>query len=120
MADIQVIKNTTLCLSIVNINITMDNGDRYVISESDKIFFTVKDIKGNAVMQKRFPGDIDLINGSLVIKILPQDTDNLKCLEYRYDCKIMLKGNETDIYTLLSGGLEVLPTVTDLNDMVPA
>jgi hypothetical protein len=118
MADIQVIKNTTLCLTVVNIDILMDD-ENYMITDDDKIYFTVKDIKGNLILQKRFPGDIELIEGALLIKILPQDTDSLKCLEYRYDLKILLKGNENDIYTILSGGFEVMPTVTSLKDMAP-
>lgn len=118
MADIKIIKNTTLCLTVVNINISLDDGESYVITDEDKIYFTVKDIRDNLIFQKRYPGEIEYINDTLVIKILPRDTNNLNCMEYRYDLKIMLKGNEEDIYTILSGGFEVMPTVTNLNDMV--
>ena len=120
MTNIEIIKSTTLLLTVNEIRIMLDDGNYYEITDNDRIYFTVKKQTRSreTVIRKKYPGTIELIDGSLLIKILPDDTDTLDCVSYDYDCKIDLSGEGRDIYTLIAGKFTINSSVTLLKDMV--
>ena len=67
----------------ININ---KNGTAYTLQDGEKVYFTVK-LDNTAVIKKEF-GYADLIDGKIILKIEPSETDNLSLGTYAYDVEV--------------------------------
>ena len=67
----------------ININ---KNGTAYALQDGEKVYFTVK-LDNTAVIKKEF-GYADLIDGKIILKIEPSETDNLSLGTYAYDVEV--------------------------------
>lgn len=72
----------------------------YELSDGDEVFLTVKEsyTLESFVFQKRITYT-DLIDGDIIFKILPNDTNSLDFKEYIYDVEI--KTSVGDVYTII-------------------
>ena len=67
----------------ININ---KNGTAYTLQDGEKLYFTVK-LDNTAVIKKEF-GYADLVDGKVIVKILPEETNNLPYGSYSYDVEV--------------------------------
>lgn len=85
----------------LNIKITSEKCNQpYQILDGDEIFFTVKESYSLQpfLFQKKI-SSADLIDGNVIFKILPSDTDDLDFKEYIYDVEI--RTSVGDVYTVI-------------------
>ena len=84
----------------------------YVIMDGDKVFMTVKNsfnVK-DFVFQKVVSYE-DLIDGNIIFKIIPSDTNELEFGDYVYDVEI--KTSEGDVFTIIPpSAFKLEPEVT--------
>src|SRR5574343_1752224 len=64
----------------ININ---KNGTAYTLQDGEKVYFTVKS-NDTAVIKKSY-GYADLVDGKVIVKILPEETNALPYGSYSYD-----------------------------------
>lgn len=103
-----------------NINITpidTDEGAPIILYEGDKVLFTVKNAKGETVIQKTltYENYEDPEDKSLDCEIEPEDTIDLPTGEYQYDC-LFLSGSQA--VTFISSAFiieKALGVYTDLH-----
>lgn len=71
--------------------IDTETGDPYVLQEGDKVLFTVKNRRGETVIQKVLTNAdyIDAEDTSLNCDLEPADTADLLTGEYKYDCLLL-------------------------------
>lgn len=62
-------------------------GALYALKEGEKVYFTVTDDNGVAVIQKSYTAS-DLIDGKIVITIQPEETASLPYKAYTYDVEV--------------------------------
>ena len=67
----------------ININ---KNGTAYTLQDGEKLYFTVK-LDNTAVIKKEF-GYADLVDGKVIVKILPEETNALPYGSYSYDVEV--------------------------------
>ena len=67
----------------ININ---KNGTAYTLQDGEKVYFTVKS-NDTAVIKKSY-GYADLVDGKIVVKILPEETNALPYGSYSYDVEV--------------------------------
>lgn len=116
--DNNVIKINRGNSAVVNITpIDTDTGAPIILSEGDRVLFTVKDLNGESVFQKvltseNYSGEQD---DSLDCEIEPEDTIDLPTGEYQYDC-LFLSGSQA--VTFISSAFiieKALGVYTDLH-----
>lgn len=67
----------------------------------DKMYFTVKNKKGDVLIKKKLNDGISLIDGYYLITFLPEDTDGMVCEDGMvYDISIIIEGSK---HTVLKG-----------------
>lgn len=72
----------------------------YMLSDGEKVIFTVKNAKGVVVIQKVLKADNqDQETGEIAVIISPEDTINLAETEYKYDVLLVTKTG--DAYTFI-------------------
>lgn len=103
-------------------NITMIKGDTLSFGieidgldgqDLESAFFTCRRVptSGINVFQKALEDGIEKIDdGKYVVRVAPEDTENVTAGQYYYDCQIGLNG---DVYTILLGLLNILQDVTN-------
>lgn len=79
----------------IKIDVCYENGEKYVVKESDKLTFTVK---------KKTTDKNSLINKNAditgTVKIEPKDTEGFNFGVYKYD--VELKTEKGDVYTIIT------------------
>ena len=102
-------------------NITMIKGDTLSFGieiegldgqDLESAYFTCKEIltAEQTIFQKSLSNGITKVDdGKYVVRVAPEDTENVVAGEYWYDCEI---GINNDIYTILLGALTILQDVT--------
>jgi hypothetical protein len=115
MKKLKIIRGDTLNIVIAGIDIKLDDSSSYEITDEDKFTFSICMPRNNPILQKSFPEDMQLKDGNtLVFSFLPEQTQQLKCLNYDYDCKFDLKGKGDQVYTIAKGEIQVYETATKL------
>ena len=113
MDDIIMVRGDTLQLTICNIK--TQNGDDYVLSDTDVIYL---DVKANAadkvaVFSKSVTAAKYDEKGALPITILPEDTVNLAPRDYFFDVRLFM--DDDNIYTIVPmSKLKIVRNVTDI------
>lgn len=105
MNDIAFTKGTSLCVMVTDIEITLDTGELYELSENDVVEFHVRQVTRNKkqVLVKRTPTDISWVGQNLLFRLTPDDVKNLDCVAYAYDITLDLGGQQQDIFTVICG-----------------
>lgn len=102
----------------IKLEIKIKNRDDYVLTENDRVFFTLKKdlLKKEYIFQKELSAN-NYDDDSLYIYIEPKDTYNLDFGNYFYD--VQLNVDNKDVYTIIPTSIfEVLPEVTShLDDL---
>lgn len=76
----------------------------YILSEGEKVIFTVKNAKGVSIIQKVLKSDDqDQETGEIAVIISPEDTINLAETEYKYD--VLLVTESGDAYTFIESSM---------------
>ena len=98
MNDIVIKKGTTLCVLVTDIEITLDTGELYELSNQDIVEFQVRQVTRNKkqVLVKRTPTD-------LLFRITLDDIKDLDCVAYSYDITLDLGGEGRDVFTVICG-----------------
>ena len=113
MEEIYLVRGDTLQLSICNIK--TQNGEDYVLSDTDVIYL---DVKANAadkvaVFSKSVTAAKYDENGALPITILPEDTVNLTPRNYFFDVRLFM--DKDNIYTIVPmSTLKIVRNITDI------
>ena len=113
MSDIYLVRGYTLQLSICNIK--TQNGEDYVLSDTDVIYL---DVKANAadkvaVFSKSVTAAKYDEQGALPITILPEDTVNLAPRDYFFDVRLYM--DDDNIYTIVPmSKLKIVRNITDI------
>ena len=113
MEEIYLVRGDTLQLSICNIK--TQNGEDYVLSDTDVIYL---DVKANAadkvaVFSKSVTAAKYDEQGTLPITILPEDTVNLAPRDYFFDVRLFM--DEDNIYTIVPmSKLKIVRNITDI------
>ena len=113
MDDIIMVRGDTLQLSICNIK--TQNGEDYVLSDTDVIYL---DVKVNAADKVAvFSKSVTAVDydekGTLPITILPEDTVNLAPRDYFFDVRLYM--DDSNIYTIIPmSKLKIVRNVTDI------
>lgn len=105
MNDIEIMKGTNICVIVSDIEITLDTGDLYELSDSDIVEFNVRQVIRNKkqVLVKRTPTDIEWIGRDLFFRLAPGDIEKLDCVAYSYDITLDLGGLGRDVFTVVRG-----------------
>ena len=78
------------------INISV-NGTDYILQEGDTVYFTVK-YGETKVIHKAYTS-ADLVDGKLILKLEPTDTNSLSFTTYKYDVEIHFANG--DVHTII-------------------
>lgn len=105
MNDIVITKGMTLCVLVADIEITLDTGDLYELSDQDIVEFQVRQATRNKkqVLVKRTPTDISWVGQNLLFRLTVDDIKNLECVAYSYDITLDLGGTGKDVFTVVCG-----------------
>lgn len=105
MNDILITKGTSLCVLVTDIEIILDTGELYELSDSDVVEFHVREVTRNKkqVLVKRTPTDISWVGQDLLFRLTVDDVKNLECVAYSYDITLDLGGAGIDIFTVVCG-----------------
>lgn len=106
------VRGDTLQLSINNIK-TQD-GDDYILSNTDVIYVDVKKSAADktAIFSKTVTS-ADYIDGSLSLIILPNDTVDLPPGDYWFDVRLVIDDN--NVYTIIPASkLKIVRNITDI------
>lgn len=116
MTDIEIIKETSLCITITDLDITLDDGTKYLLGSEDKVYFTARKVTNNrtVVIEKDLANGIQIIGQNILLKLLPKDTAMLSPVVYDYDFKLDIKGKGEDVLSIVRGCLRVKSTVTSI------
>ena len=111
---ITIARGTTLELIITPID--MNTEQEYILSEGEKIIFTVKassNKSGKIYLQKILTVNDYDENGHLVLSLLPADTANLQEYNYCYDC--ILQTIQNKLYQFIEVSIfQVMPACGEL------
>lgn len=115
MKRLKIIRGDTLNIAIVGIQIELEDGNFYAITDKDNFVFSICMPRNKPILQKRFPEEMQLVGGdTLAFTFLPDETERLQCLCYDYDCKFDMRGTGENIYTIAKGELQVYETASKL------
>ena len=113
MEEIYLVRGDTLQLSICNIK--TQNGEDYVLSDTDVIYLDVKKNASDRIAAFRksvTAADYD-DNGVLSIMIYPEDTVALPPGDYFFDVRLYM--DDSNIYTIIPmSKLKIVRNVTDI------
>lgn len=98
--------------------ISTDTTEPVILDDGDSVLFTMKDSKGNTVLQKTLTNDdySDPEDETIDLLIEPEDTIDLLTGEYKYDCLLLLSNGEA--ITFISSTVvidEAVGTYRDVN-----
>ena len=98
-------------------NLQFVNFDGDLANDLESMLLTVKEsINGSAVFQKSLGSGISAISdGIYVVRIAPEDTEDLNLGYYYYDLEIRLNN---DVFTMLKGVMEITYDVTSPTESV--
>ena len=110
MINLKTIKGDNLNIAVQDVKIELFDGSFYEITEADKLTFSLALGRDSPLIVRKYPGEIERVGETVIIKISNSETEKLKCFSYDFDLKIDMKGKGENIYTIVNGQIEVLPT----------
>lgn len=119
--DENVIKLTRGNSALIDITpIDNSTGAPFILSEGDKVLFTVKSKSGEKVLQKVLTNENygDEEDTSLNCEITQEDTINLITGEYYYDCLLLTSDDQA--VTFISSSLVIQKAIGTANDLGPS
>lgn len=88
-----------------------------ILQDGDRVIFTIAGVSGRKYLQKILtPDDYDENDDSLNLILFPEDTINLKPLNYIYDV-ILVYDNGTSITFIDNAMFSILPAVGTYQDL---
>lgn len=98
--NITMVRGDTLSFNVL---VNDQNGD---LIEFDSAYFTCKKISTDDtnIFKKALGDGISRIDEGYVVRVAPEDTENVEAGRYFYDLEI---GIEDDIFTIIKGVLEI-------------
>ena len=104
-----IVQSEARSFAFFNVVIPLNDNERYIITERDKVIFTIGRKKRKPLIVREYPRDFDMEWGnSFVITLLPEETARLPCLLYQMQLTIDIEGLGEEIYTLVNQELEVV------------
>ncbi len=92
-----------------NVVISLDDDERYRITERDKVIFTIGRKNRKPVIVKEYPKDFVIErSNTFIIQLTAEETAKLPCLLYQVQLTIDIEGLGEEIYTLVNQELEVV------------
>ncbi len=104
-----IVQGEARSFAFLNVVIPLNDNERYIITEKDKVIFTIGRKNRKPIIVREYPRDFDKEWGnSFVITLLPEETARLPCLLYQMQLTIDIEGLGEEIYTLVNQELEVV------------
>lgn len=104
-----IVQSEARSFAFFNVVIPLNDNERYIITERDKVIFSIGRKNRKPLIVRDYPRDFDKEWGnSFVITLLPEETARLPCLLYQMQLTIDIEGLGEEIYTLVNQELEVV------------
>lgn len=109
--DISMIRGDRL--SLILSSIKLSDGSEYELSDTDRLYFDVKKSPAErAVIHKEITA-ADRTESGYPMNILPEDTAELVCGDYRFDIRLYV--DSENIYTIIPDSkLKIMRNITDI------
>lgn len=99
--------------------VTDKDGIEITLSDTDNVYFTMKNKDGEAVIRKNVTNGIQLLDdGYYRIVLDPTDTSKLKVCKYNYDIELNLNTTPLYVKTIIEGTIKLKKDITTEEDRV--
>ncbi len=99
--------------------VTDKNEIEITLSDTDNLYFTMKNKEEEAVLRKNINNGIELLeDGYYHIILNPEDTANLDVGKYYYDIELNLNTEPLYVKTIIEGTIKLLKDITTEEDRI--